>query len=171
MPDVIDATGSPPPSLPASSTDDGTTSIKSNDLPLRYFGPRNGSAFLDLQEVWRFRELIWAFGFRDLKVRYRQTVVGFAWAVMQPLFTVIVFGVLIFWLRGNPSDGTVPYIATSLCGMVPWQFFAAATSQATLSIASNNHLIKKVYFPRVILPLATFIPPPLISRLRFACSQ
>lgn len=128
------------------------------EVPIRYYGPRGGWQLLDLGELWRFRELIWAFGFRDLKVRYRQTAVGIAWAVMQPLFTVIVFGVLIYWLRGNASDGTVPYIVTSLCGMVPWQFFAAAVSQATLSIALNNHLIKKVYFPRVILPLSAFVP-------------
>jgi lipopolysaccharide transport system permease protein len=127
-----------------------------NDLV--YYGPRSGWQLLDIRELWRFRELIWAFGFRDLKVRYRQTAVGLAWAVIQPLFTVIVFGVLIYWLRGSASDGSVPYVVTSLCGMVPWQFFAAAVSQATLSIALNNHLIKKVYFPRVILPLSAFVP-------------
>jgi len=125
---------------------------------LTYYGARKGWQILDLRELWKFRELIWAFGFRDLKVRYRQTAVGLAWAVIQPLFTVIVFGVLIYWLRGNASDGTVPYVVTSLCGMVPWQFFAAAVSQATLSIAMNSHLIKKVYFPRVILPLSAFVP-------------
>jgi len=125
---------------------------------LTYYGARKGWQILDLRELWKFRELIWAFGFRDLKVRYRQTAVGLAWAVIQPLFTVIVFGVLIYWLRGNASDGTVPYVVTSLCGMVPWQFFAAAVSQATLSIAMNSNLIKKVYFPRVILPLSAFVP-------------
>ena len=127
-------------------------------LPIRWHGPNPAWRLIDLPELWRFRELVWAFGFRDLKVRYRQTAVGIAWAVIQPLMTVIVFGILIHWLRGNPSDGTVPYVVTSLCGMVPWQFFAAATSQATLSIALNNHLIKKVYFPRVILPLSAFVP-------------
>jgi len=125
---------------------------------LIYYGARKGWQLLDLRELWKYRELIWAFGFRDLKVRYRQTAVGLAWAVIQPLFTVIVFGVLIYWLRGTASDGTVPYVVTSLCGMVPWQFFAAAVSQATLSIAMNSHLIKKVYFPRVILPLSAFVP-------------
>lgn len=125
---------------------------------MRYYGARSGWQLIDLAELWRFRELIWAFGMRDLKVRYRQTAVGLAWAVIQPLCTVIVFGVLISWLRGSASDGSVPYVVTSLCGMVPWQFFAAAVTQATLSIAMNSHLIKKVYFPRVILPLSTFVP-------------
>jgi lipopolysaccharide transport system permease protein len=129
-----------------------------DELPIRWHGTSPAWRLVDLPELWRFRELIWAFGFRDLKVRYRQTAVGIAWAVIQPLMTVIVFGILIHWLRGSASDGSVPYVVTSLCGMVPWQFFAAATSQATLSIALNNHLIKKVYFPRVILPLSAFVP-------------
>jgi len=125
---------------------------------MTYYGVRRGWHLIDFPELWRFRELVWAFGFRDLKVRYRQTLVGIAWAVIQPLMTVVVFSVLISWLRGSASDGKVPYVVTSLCGMVPWQFFAAATTQATLSIAMNSHLIKKVYFPRVILPLSAFVP-------------
>jgi lipopolysaccharide transport system permease protein len=127
-------------------------------LALVYYGARSGWQLIDFAELWRFRELVWAFGFRDLKVRYRQTAVGLAWAVLQPLMTVVVFGVLISWLRGSASDGNVPYVVTSLCGMVPWQFFAAATTQATLSIALSSQLIKKVYFPRVILPLSAFVP-------------
>ncbi len=135
-----------------------STNATHDELPIRWHGASPAWRLIDLPELWRFRELIWAFGFRDLKVRYRQTAVGIAWAVIQPLMTVIVFGILIHWLRGSASDGSVPYVVTSLCGMVPWQFFAAATSQATLSIALNNHLIKKVYFPRVILPLSAFVP-------------
>lgn len=129
-----------------------------NSQEMIYYGPRSGWQLIDFAELWRFRELVWAFGFRDLKVRYRQTAVGLAWAVLQPLMTVIVFGVLVSWLRGSASDGKVPYVVTSLCGMVPWQFFAAATTQATLSIAMNGQLIKKIYFPRVILPLSAFVP-------------
>ncbi len=135
---------------------------------MRYYGPRLGWQLIDVGELWRFRELIWAFGFRDLKVRYRQTAVGLAWAVLQPLMTVIVFGILIAWLQGHASDGRVPYIVTSLCGMVPWQFFAAAVSQATLAIATNNHLIKKVYFPRIILPLSAFVPAAVDFLVAFA---
>jgi len=135
---------------------------------LVYYQARKGWQLVDLHELWRFRELVWAFGFRDLKIRYRQTFVGLAWAVIQPLMTVIVFGVLISWLRGTASDGAVPYVVTSLCGMVPWQFFAAATSQATLSIALNSQLIKKVYFPRVILPLSAFVPASVDFLVAFA---
>jgi lipopolysaccharide transport system permease protein len=132
--------------------------VLSQPQEMIYYGARTGWQLIDFAELWRFRELVWAFGFRDLKVRYRQTAVGLAWAVLQPLMTVVVFGVLISWLRGSASDGKVPYVVTSLCGMVPWQFFAAATTQATLSIAMNAQLIKKVYFPRVILPLSAFVP-------------
>ena len=151
-------------------------SPKLNQLPgkpmpssdMVYYQARSGWQLIDLAELWRFRELVWAFGFRDLKVRYRQTAVGLAWAIIQPLMTVVVFGVLIHWLRGSASDGAVPYVVTSLCGMVPWQFFAAATSQATLSIALNSHLIKKVYFPRVILPLSAFVPASVDFLVAFA---
>lgn len=145
-----------PTDLPTS--EGASPNAATHALPIRWYGASPAWRLIDLPELWRFRELIWAFGFRDLKVRYRQTAVGIAWAVIQPLMTVLIFGILIHWLRGNASDGSVPYVVTSLCGMVPWQFFAAATSQATLSIALNNHLIKKVYFPRVILPLSAFVP-------------
>ena len=113
---------------------------------LIFYKARKGWQLLDIRELWRYRELVWAFGFRDLRVRYRQTFVGVAWAVIQPLMTVIVFGVLISCLQGKASSGRVPYVVSSLCGMVPWQFFAAALSQATLSIAVNSQLIKKVFF-------------------------
>ena len=72
---------------------------------MRFYGPSRGWKLLDLAELWRYRELAWAFGMRDLQVRYRQTAVGIAWAVIQPLLTVIVFGVLISWLRGTASSG------------------------------------------------------------------
>jgi lipopolysaccharide transport system permease protein len=154
------------PSVPDASI--ATLASSASSLPMRYYGPRKGWQLIDFAELWRFRELVWAFGLRDLKVRYRQTVVGLAWAVIQPLFTVIVFGVLISWLRGSASDGSVPYVVTSLCGMVPWQFFAAAVSQATLSVAMNSNLIKKVYFPRVILPLSAFVPASVDFAVAFA---
>ncbi len=125
---------------------------------LTYFGARNDWQLIDFRELWKFRELIWAFGFRDLKVRYRQAVVGVAWAVLQPVLTILVFGVLISVLRGQATTSALPYAVTGLCGLVPWQFFAAAVSQATLSIASNSDLLKKVYFPRVVLPLSAFVP-------------
>ena len=95
---------------------------------------------------------------RDLKVRYRQTVVGIAWAVLQPLATMVIFWVLFQLLRGKPTASGLPYAVTSLCGLLPWQFFAASVTNATLSLVENQNLIQKVYFPRVILPVSSMIP-------------
>ncbi len=126
--------------------------------PLKFFQARSRLQLFDFRELWQFREVVWAFGMRDLKVRYRQTAVGVMWAVAQPLCTVAVFGILIHWLQGRATTGATPYIVTSLCGMVPWQFFATAITQSTQSVSANSSLLKKVYFPRVVLPLAAFIP-------------
>ncbi len=125
---------------------------------LKFFQARSRLQLIDFRELWQFREVVWAFGMRDLKVRYRQTAIGVAWAIAQPLCTVAVFGILIHWLQGRATTGTTPYIVTSLCGMVPWQFFATAITQSTQSVSANSSLLKKVYFPRVVLPLAAFIP-------------
>ncbi|MBB01950.1 MAG: phosphate ABC transporter permease [Planctomyces sp.] len=124
----------------------------------RYYGVRPAWQWIDLAEVWRFRELIWMFALRDLKVRYRQTVVGIAWAVLQPLATMVIFWVLFQLLRGKPTASGLPYAVTSLCGLLPWQFFAASVTNATLSLVENQNLIQKVYFPRVILPVSSMIP-------------
>lgn len=140
--------------MPANASDSDTRA-RAN---LRYFQASNGKGLIDLRELWLFRELVWAFGLRDLKVRYRQTVVGIAWAVVQPLCTVLVFGMLIQWLGGRASDGSTPYVVTALCGLVPWQFFAAAITQSTQSVSINSGLLKKVYFPRIVLPLSSFVP-------------
>ncbi len=129
--------------------------------PLIYYGPRSGWCPIRPREIWRFRQMIWAFGLRDIKVRYRPAVVGALWAIIQPLFTVLVFGVLISFMQGNATSGTVPYLVTGLCGIVPWQFFSSAISHATASVASNAHLLKKVYFPRTVLPIASAAPPLL----------
>jgi lipopolysaccharide transport system permease protein len=135
---------------------------------LKYYEGRHGFSSISLSEIWRYRELIWAFGLRDLKVRYRQTVVGVAWAILQPVSTVLVFGILIHWLQGKPTTGNIPFIVTALCGMVPWQFFAAAVTQSTQSISSNTSIVKKVYFPRIILPLASFVPAAVDFLIAFA---
>jgi len=124
----------------------------------RYYGVRPAWQWIDLAEVWRFRELIWMFALRDLKVRYRQTVVGIAWAVLQPLATMVIFWVLFQLLRGKPTASGLPYAVTSLCGLLPWQFFAASVTNATLSLIQNANLIQKVYFPKVILPVSSMIP-------------
>ena len=125
---------------------------------LRFYSTQRGFGLSDLGELWRFRELIWTFALRDLKVRYRQTLIGVAWAVVQPVTTMIVFGVLFTLIKGKPHSEVVAYPVTSMCGLVPWQLFASTVVAATLSVSGNAQLVQRVYFPRVALPIASIIP-------------
>lgn len=122
---------------------------------LQYHGARHRWDLIDIQEVWRFRELIWMFALRDLKVRYRQTFVGIAWAVIQPLAMMLVFSFFFRVSGGTPSDSGLPYAITALCGLIPWQLFASTVTAATQSIVINQQLVTKVYFPKIILPLSS----------------
>ncbi len=118
--------------------------------------PRRGWQPMRLAELWRFRELLWFLAMRDIKVRYKQTVLGVGWAVLQPLFTMVVFSIFFGKLGKIPSDG-VPYPLFSLCALLPWQLFAYALTQASNSVVAEQNLITKVYFPRVIIPLASVL--------------
>lgn len=113
----------------------------------------SGWRALSLGEVWRRRELLYFFVWRDLKVRYKQTVLGAAWAVIQPLFSMAIFAVFFGKLSKMPSDG-VPYPLFSFLGLLPWTYFSSVLSSASNSLVGNAHLITKVYFPRLIVPLA-----------------
>jgi lipopolysaccharide transport system permease protein len=108
---------------------------------------------VDLRELWRYRELIYFLLWRDLKVRYKQTAIGAAWAVLQPLLTVVVFSVVFGRLVSVPSEG-VPYPVFSYSALVPWTFFATAVTRAGSSLIQDPNLISKVYFPRLVMPLA-----------------
>ncbi|MCP4891248.1 MAG: ABC transporter permease [Planctomycetaceae bacterium] len=127
------------------------------ERPMRYYSARTGWQLVDLAELWEYRDLIWMLSLRDIKVKYRQTIVGVAWAVIQPLITMVVFGVLFQLIKGQPTTGDVPYAVTCLCGLVPWQLFAGTLSQSTSSLVVNQNLVTKVYFPRVALPLSTLV--------------
>jgi lipopolysaccharide transport system permease protein len=116
-------------------------------------GPRLGTR---LREVWDYRELLLFLTWRDIKVRYRQTVLGAAWAILQPVLSVVVFSVFFGKLAGMPSDG-LPYPVFAYCGLVPWQLFAFALSSSANSLVANQHLVSKVYFPRLVVPLSTVI--------------
>lgn len=118
--------------------------------------PTSGWVPLRLTEVWEFRELFFFLVWRDIKVRYKQTVIGAGWAIIQPLFTMIVFSIFFGRLAGMPSDG-MPYPVFSLAALVPWTFFANALSQSSNSLVANANLITKVYFPRLIMPLASVL--------------
>jgi lipopolysaccharide transport system permease protein len=122
------------------------------DLPRTVIEPRRGWQVLDLRELWRFRELLYFLTWRDVKVRYKQTVLGAAWAVLQPLATMVVFSLFIGRVA-EAAGGIDNYPLFVLAGLVPWTFFANAVSAAGQSVVGSQSLVTKVYFPRLIIPL------------------
>lgn len=108
-------------------------------------------------DLWRFRELFQVLAWRDIVVRYKQTVIGVAWALIRPLLTMMIFTVLFGKVGKFPSEGNAPYALMVFAGMLPWQFFASALSEASNSLIGNANLISKVYFPRLIVPAATVV--------------
>jgi lipopolysaccharide transport system permease protein len=118
--------------------------------------PSRGWASLKLRELWEYRELLYLLAWRDIKIRYKQTVLGAAWAVIQPFFSMVVFSLFFGHLAKMSSDG-VPYPIFSYTALVPWTFFANGLNQASSRLVSNGNLIKKVYFPRLLIPLAAVL--------------
>src|SRR5260370_6665959 len=106
-------------------------------------------------DLWRYRELFRVLAWRDLRVRYKQTVIGAAWAVIRPFITMLVFTVIFGRIAKLPSDGTAPYPLMVFAGMLPWTFFSTGLSEASNSLINNANLISKVYFPRLIVPTPT----------------
>jgi lipopolysaccharide transport system permease protein len=118
--------------------------------------PPRGWQALDIREIWQYRELLYFLAWRDLRVRYKQTVIGAAWAILQPFLTMVVFSVIFGQLVGVPSDG-VPYPIFSYVALLPWTFFSGALNRSSTSLVYDVNLISKVYFPRLILPLASVL--------------
>ena len=118
--------------------------------------PSRGWAWPKLRELWEYRELIFFFAWRDIKVRYRQTVLGALWAIIQPVFTMVIFSLFFGRLAGVPADG-LPYPVFSYAALVPWTFFTNALTQASNSLVLSANMIKKIYFPRLSLPIATVL--------------
>ena len=116
--------------------------------------PSRGWVSLQLKELWAYRELLYFLVWRDVKVRYKQTALGVGWAIIQPVFTMIVFSVFFGRLGKIPSDG-IPYPIFSFAALVPWTFFAQGLGQASNSLVGSANLIKKVYFPRLAVPIAS----------------
>lgn len=108
------------------------------------------------KDLWRFRELLWFLAWRDILVRYKQTVIGLAWSLIRPFLTMIVFTVVFGKLAGLPSNG-VPYPVLVMAGLLPWQFFANSLSESSDSMVSNSNIISKVYFPRLIIPASSIV--------------
>lgn len=126
--------------------------------PTTVIKPSPGWAFPNLGELWQHRELLYFLVWRDVKVRYKQTVLGAAWAVLQPFLTMVVFSLFFGRLAGIPSEG-LPYPVFSFAGLLPWTLFSQGMNQAGNSLAGSAHLVTKVYFPRAIIPLAAILAP------------
>jgi lipopolysaccharide transport system permease protein len=118
--------------------------------------PSEGWVSLKLGELWEYRELLYFLSWRDIKVRYKQSVLGAAWAVIQPFFTMVVFSLFFGRLAGVPSDD-LPYPIFSYAALVPWHFFANGLTQSSNSMVGNSTLIKKVYFPRFMIPISAVV--------------
>jgi lipopolysaccharide transport system permease protein len=121
--------------------------------PITIIRPTRGWAPINLRELWDYRELLYFLVWRDIKVRYKQTALGAAWAIIQPFFTMVVFSIFFGKLAKIPSDG-LPYPIFAFTALLPWQLFAYALNQSSNSLVANSHLIQKVYFPRLIIPIA-----------------
>jgi lipopolysaccharide transport system permease protein len=144
------------PRMSAAPKDGMTPGERSGELadrPVLVLGPSRETLLLQLREVWRYRELLLFLIWRDVKIRYKQTVLGVGWAIIQPLFTTVVFAVLFGRLAGVRADG-VPYPLFALAGILPWSFFSNAVTNSSNSLVASAHLLSKVYFPRMLIPTA-----------------
>ena len=124
------------------------------DNPLVVIEPSRGWIPVNLRELWHYRDLLYILTMRDIKVRYKQTSLGAAWAIIQPLFTMLIFTLFFGRLAGMPSDG-IPYPIFAYAGLLPWTFFSNAVTNSGNSLVGNSNLITKVYFPRMIIPMAS----------------
>lgn len=124
------------------------------EKPLVVIEPRRGWLSLNLGDFWQYRDLLYILTMRDIKVRYKQTVLGAAWAIIQPLFTMLIFTIFFGRLAGIPSDG-IPYPLFAYAGLLPWTFFSNSVTNSGNSLVGNSNLITKVYFPRMIIPTAS----------------
>ena len=134
----------------------GAAAISKND-DITHIRPQRGWIGVDWQELWYFRELFVTLTVRDLQVRYKQTIIGAAWAVIQPVLTMVVFSLFFGRLAGIRTDGELPYPIFSYAALVPWQFFAGSLTFSAISITSNAQMVTKIYFPRIIIPVAAVL--------------
>jgi len=121
--------------------------------------PGREAVFSGILELWRYRELAWTLTLRDISVRYKQSLLGFAWVILQPALTVLIFSILFGRLAKLPTENNIPYPIFSLTGLLLWNFYSTAATRASLSIVSNFNLVTKVYFPRMIVPISAALVP------------
>lgn len=121
-----------------------------------FIRPTKGWVTINLRELWSYRELLFFLVWRNIKIRYKQTAIGAAWAILQPFLTMLVFSIFLGRLAGVPSDGT-PYPVFTFTALLPWQLFSHALIESSNSLVTNERLITKVYFPRLIIPLSAVL--------------
>ncbi len=138
--------------FPQPDTSEDQPTKPPQSYPVYRVDAANNLAF-NLSELWKYREILYILVWRDIKVRYKQTLIGAAWAIIQPLFTMVIFTFTFGQLAKIPSNG-IPYPIFSYAALVPWTFFATGLGQASDSLVSQGHIIRKVYFPRIIVPIA-----------------
>jgi len=129
---------------------------QAQSAPVLILRPSKGFFRLDLKALWEYRELLYFLVWRDIKVRYKQTALGAAWAILQPVMTMLVFSVFFGRLAKVPSDG-VPYPVFAYVALLPWQLFAFALTESSNSLVASQNLITKVYFPRLVIPIASVL--------------
>ena len=126
------------------------------ELEITHIKPSRGWSALNLRDIWRYRELVYFLTWRDLKVRYKQTLLGAAWAIIRPVVTMIVYSIIFGGIANLDSEG-VPYPIYTFTALLPWQLFAKAMSDAGRSMVSNRNMITKIYFPRLVIPASTIL--------------
>jgi lipopolysaccharide transport system permease protein len=135
--------------------DSGHVSVATPALAITRIAPSRGLSAVNLREVWDYRELLYFLAWRDIKVRYKETALGAAWALLQPLFLMAIFTLLFGRVAKVPV--TVPYPIFAFCGLLPWQLFAFGLTQSSNSLVGSQNLISKVYFPRLVIPIASIL--------------
>ncbi|HWO43942.1 MAG TPA: ABC transporter permease [Candidatus Eisenbacteria bacterium] len=135
-----------------------TTSQAQKNANVLYIRPTNGRLQINFDELWQYRELLYFLIWRDIKIRYKQTVIGAGWAILQPVISMVIFSAIFGNFAKLPSDG-VPYPVFSYAALLPWTYFSQAIQRSSASLVSNGNMIKKVYFPRLIAPLSAALAP------------
>lgn len=120
--------------------------------------PHKGLVPLDLKELWRYKDLLYIFTWRDIKVRYKQTIFGVAWAIVQPFVTMLIFTIF-FGVLANISSGGIPYPLFAYSALIPWTFFSNGVTRASRSLENDSNLLQKIYFPRLLIPTASIVAP------------
>jgi lipopolysaccharide transport system permease protein len=132
------------------------TELVKNDPTTIYIKPSTGLTALNLRDLWIYRELVFFMIWRDIKVRYKQTLLGAAWAVIQPVLTMLIFNFVFGTVAKVPTEG-IPYPIFSYAALLPWGLFSAALNNASRSLTTNQNMVSKIYFPRLVLPLASVL--------------